>query len=57
MVLNAVGGGGFIRVKNAVLQSNKWVAHPKKTVANELTWKSQPQGSRTHLVVSTTDPD
>lgn len=57
IVLNANGGGAFIRVKNAVLQPNQWKAHPKNTVVNELTWTSQPINSRSHLVVSTADPD
>lgn len=55
--LNAIGGGGYIRVKNAVVQSSQFRAHPQKTVVGELTWKSDPVNSRTHLVVSTTDPD
>lgn len=55
--LNANGGGAYIRVKNAVLQPSPFKGHPKETVVNELTWLSQPQGSRTHLIVSTTDPD
>lgn len=55
--LNAVGGGAYIRVKNAVLQPNPFKAHPKNTVVSELTWMSEPVGSRTHLIVSTTNPD
>lgn len=55
--LNATGGGAYVRVKGAVLQPNPFKANATDTVVNDLTWMSNPSASRTHLVVTTSDPD
>lgn len=55
--LNAVGGGAFIRAKGCILQPNTFTGNATDTVVNTLTWMTNPAASRTHLVVSTTDPD
>ncbi len=58
--LNAVGGGAFIRAYGAVLQPNSHVANAADTVIGDLTWLTDPVvsgGDRTHLLVTTVDPD
>lgn len=60
--LNAVGGGAYIRVKNAVLQAPSALKmDAQNTVGGALEWKARPnftagaQGAA--LIVQTTDPD
>lgn len=58
--LNAVGGGAFIRAYGAVLQPNSFTFNAADTVVGDLTWMTDPttsSGDKTHLLVTTTDPD
>ena len=58
--LNAVGGGTFIRAYGAVLQPQSFTFNAADTVVGDLTWMTDPVpsgGGKTHLLVSTTDPD
>lgn len=60
IVLNAVGGGAYIRAYGAVLQPNSHSFNAADTVVGDLTWLTDPtpaSGDKTHLLVSTTDPD
>lgn len=60
MKLNAVGGGAYIRAYNAVLQPNSFTYNAADTVVGDLTWMTDPtpaSGDKTHLLVTTTDPD
>jgi len=58
--MRAVGGGAFITVFNSVLQPQSFSYNSADTVVGDLTWMSDPvvsSGRKTHLLVSTTDPD
>lgn len=58
--LNSTDGAAFIRAYGAVLQPNSQMANEKDTVVSDLTWLTDPapaDGARTHLLVTTEDPD
>jgi hypothetical protein len=58
--LNAVGGGAFIRCYGAVLQPQSFTFNAADTVVGDLTWMTDPataSGDKTHLLVTTTNPD
>lgn len=58
--LNATSGDAYIRVYGAQVQPNVFTYNANDTQVNELTWLSNPTvaaGLKTHLLVTTTDPD
>ncbi len=58
--LNATSGDAYIRVYGAQAQPNVFTYNAGDTQVNELTWLSNPtpsSGDKTHLLVTTTDPD
>lgn len=58
--LNSTDGAAFIRAYNAVLQPNTQSFNAADTVVKELTWMTDPavaNGGKTHLLVTTEDPD
>lgn len=60
MKLNSKDGAAFIRAYGAVLQPNSQTFDAADTVIGDLTWLTDPTpaaGARTHLLVTTTDPD
>lgn len=58
--LNATSGDAYIRAYGAVLQPAPFTGNATDTVVNDLTWMTDPapsDGGRTHLLVTTEDPD
>lgn len=63
LALNAVGGGAYIRLYNAVMQTNQVALNfaANKTVTGQLNWKTRPTFTsglaNSSFLISTTDPD